>query len=102
MQVTSILKPAMVVALLATLFAVSGCATVSEAVPVGDGRYVVTLRNRSSFDGDDKLLQKGIDKANAFCDKKDMNTSVMTTNTNGDQIWAPNNNQIVFSCTPKS
>jgi len=87
--------------LLATLvFLAVGCVTVTDPVQMGNNRYMVTLNARGGFQSDGELLTHSIQRANEFCSAKGAHAEVENTETKGVQMWTPQNNQVVFSCSP--
>lgn len=81
-------------------FFLSACVTITDPVPMGEGRYMITLNARGGFTGNGELLTKTIGKANAYCANQGLTAVIVTTDTTGVQMWTPQNNQVVFRCVP--
>lgn len=75
------------------------CATASEPVDIGQDRYMVSTRLSSG--DDDKSLSKAIEKANAFCDTKEMDTVILIEDASDAKTSARGIRQVVFSCKVK-
>lgn len=85
-----------------TLLAIASlcaCATVAEPIDIGENRYMVSTR--ASNGDDDKSLTKAIEKANAFCDTKEMDTEILVEDASDAKTSARGIRQVVFSCKDK-
>jgi hypothetical protein len=78
----------------------SGCVTMTEPTPIGDGRYLVTLNARGGFQSDGELLNQTISRANTFCAGLGAGqvANVVSSDAGGTQGWTPQHNQAVFRC----
>lgn len=87
---------------LAAAVAVSGCVTVYDPIPLGQGRYSLQARDSSSYTSSDALAA-AVSQANGFCAQTNPGTeAVVETATTSDYSWASYANaQMIFSCQPK-
>lgn len=85
---------------LALVTTLSGCVTMTAPVPMGEGRYLITLNARGGFTGDGELLAQTVARANEFCLNNSQSAEIIDTKNSGVQMWTPQNNQVVFRCVP--
>lgn len=78
------------------------CVSMTEPVQVGKDTYMMGLNARGGFSSDAELLARTIRTATAFCASQGRGIEVQSSNVTGVQMWTPQNNQIVFTCTPSS
>ncbi len=70
----------------------------TDPVPMGDGRYMVSMNAHGGFQSDGELLTQSINRANQFCASQGKIAEVLDTHASGVQGWTPQNNQVVFKC----
>lgn len=81
------------------LAALSGCVTMTDPTPIGEGRYMVTLNAHGGFQSDGELLKQSITQANSFCNQQNGQIAdVLNTSNGGTQGWTPQHNQVIFRC----
>ena len=81
----------------------SACVSLTEPVALDDkGTYLITLNAHGGFHNDGELLNESIEKAKEFCFQRGMNADIKNTQSSGTQLWTPQNNQVTFTCVPKS
>ena len=85
--------------LAAALMLISGCVSVTKPVPIGEGRYMISLNAHGGFHGNGELLQETTQHANEFCAEQGKNADIVTAQATGVQMWTPQDNQVVFTCT---
>jgi hypothetical protein len=81
---------------------ISGCVTMTDPVPMGEGRYMISLNARGGFQNNGELLAQSIKRANDFCTVQGLHADVLSTQTSGVQMWTPQDNQVVFRCVSES
>ena len=86
----------------AVAFLISGCVTMTDPVPMGEGRYMISLNARGGFQNNGELLAQSIKRANDFCAGQGLHANVLSTQTSGVQMWTPQDNQVVFRCVTES
>ncbi len=84
--------------MVAALFLLAGCVSVTPPVSMGQGRYMISLNAHGGFQGSGELLTQTIARANEFCVAQRMHANVLTTHMSGVQMWTPQDNQVVFRC----
>jgi len=92
--------PKRTIAVVILAVVLGACVTMTDPVPMGDGRYMITLNARGGFESDGELLTQSVQKANAFCAElgPGQSANVVGTNTGGVQMWTPQHNQVIFRC----
>lgn len=79
-----------------TLLALAACATQTPVQPVGRDRFLVSTTVRGGFTTDGQIKQDLLDRARAFCGKKEM---VLESSTSGGtQGWTPQIAEVLFKC----
>jgi hypothetical protein len=84
---------------LLAIVSLCACATASDPVDIGHGRYMVSTRMSSG--DDDKSLSKAIEKANALCDAKEMDTEILVEDASDAKTNERGIRQVVFACKDK-
>jgi hypothetical protein len=78
------------------MLALAGCATQTPVQPVGRDRFLVSTTVRGGFTTDGQIKQDLLDRARAFCGKKEM---VLESSTSGGtQGWTPQTAEVLFKC----
>lgn len=87
---------------LAAAVAVSGCVTVYDPIPLGQGRYSLQALDSSSYTSSDALAA-AVAQANVFCAQTAPGTeAVVETAKTADYSWTGYANaQTIFTCQPK-
>lgn len=81
---------------LVAVLALTGCATQTPVQPVGRDRFLVSTTVRGGFTTDGQIKQDLLDRARAFCGKKEM---VLESSTSGGtQGWTPQTAEVLFKC----
>lgn len=76
--------------------ALAGCATATPVQPVGRDRFMLSSTTRGGFTTDGQIKQELLDRARAFCAKKEM---VLESSTSGGtQGWTPQTAEVLFKC----
>lgn len=82
-------------ALMAAL-ALAGCATQTPVQPVGHDRFLVSTTVRGGLTTDGQIKQDLLDRARAFCGKKEM--VLESSTSSGTQGWTPQTAEVLFKC----
>jgi hypothetical protein len=77
---------------------ISGCASVSDVTPLGDGRYTVGSEVRGGLTSWAQVRQMAVEKAMAFCASNGKEISGTSISTEGTQGWTPQSAQVTFAC----
>jgi len=83
---------------IATCLAVTGCATMSDVVPIGEGRYMVGTSVRGGFTSDAEVKASALKRANAYCAERGKQMVLIDATSSGVQGWTPQNAQVNFRC----
>jgi hypothetical protein len=81
---------------LVTLLALAGCATQTSVQPIGRDRFLVSTTVRGGFTTDGQIKQDLLDRAKAFCGKKEM--VLESSTSSGTQGWTPQTAEVLFKC----
>ncbi|VTU37113.1 hypothetical protein [Variovorax sp. PBL-E5] len=74
----------------------SACTNMTPIQPVGRDRFMVSSTVRGGFTTDGQIKQDLMDRARAFCGKKEM---VLESSTSGGtQGWTPQTAEVLFKC----
>jgi hypothetical protein len=82
----------------ASLFTVTlvACASTSPVQPVGRDRFMVSSTVRGGFTTDGQIKADLLDRARAFCGKKEM--VLENSSSGGTQGWTPQTAEVLFKC----
>ena len=84
------------IALAALAAVLAGCANTSPVQPVGKDRFMIGSTVRGGFTTDAQIKTDLLDRARAFCGKKEM---VLESSTSGGtQGWTPQTAEVLFKC----
>ncbi|MBJ2155286.1 hypothetical protein JC881_05855 [Variovorax sp. IB41] len=82
--------------ILAVAAAVAACTSMTPIQPVGKDRFMVSSTTRGGFTTDGQIKADLLDRARAFCGKKEM---VLESSTSGGtQGWTPQTAEVLFKC----
>lgn len=81
---------------LAAVSLVAGCASTSPVQPVGRDRFMVSSTVRGGFTTDGQIKTDLLDRARAFCGKKEM--VLESSSSGGTQGWTPQTAEVLFKC----
>ena len=89
---------------IATILTLTGCASVSEIVPLGEDKYMVGSHVRGGLTSWAEVKAMAVKRATEYCASKGMNVEVLGMETSGAQGWTPQNADVTFKCVnnPKS
>lgn len=74
----------------------AACTTMTPIQPVGHDRFMVSSTVRGGFTTDGQIKQDLMERARAFCGKKEM---VLESSTSGGtQGWTPQTAEVLFKC----
>lgn len=82
--------------ILVTASLVAGCASTSPVQPVGRDRFMVSSTVRGGFTTDGQIKTDLLDRARAFCGKKEM--VLESSSSGGTQGWTPQTAEVLFKC----
>lgn len=83
-------------ALLALALLSAGCTTTTPIQPVGRDRFMLSSTARGGLTTDGQIKAELVDRARAFCGKKEM---VLESSTSGGtQGWTPQTAEVLFKC----
>lgn len=85
-----------VLAILTVAATVTACATQTPVQPVGRDRFMVSSTVRGGFTTDGQIKQDLLDRARAFCGKKEM--VLESSSSGGTQGWTPQTAEVLFKC----
>lgn len=74
----------------------AGCASTTPIQPVGRDRFMVSSTVRGGFTTDGQIKQDLLDRARAFCGKKEM--VLESSSSGGTQGWTPQTAEVLFKC----
>jgi hypothetical protein len=83
---------------IAASLALAGCATMSDVVPIGDGRYMVGTSVRGGFTSDAEVKASALKRANAYCQERSKQMVLIDSSSSGVQGWTPQNAEVSFRC----
>lgn len=84
------------VAIIALALLSAGCTTTTPIQPVGRDRFMLSSTARGGFTTDGQIKADLVDRARAFCGKKEM---VLESSTSGGtQGWTPQTAEVLFKC----
>jgi hypothetical protein len=75
-----------------------GCASVSDVVPLGAGKYMVGSHVRGGLTSWAEVKAMAVKEATNYCAAKNMKVEVLDIETKGAQGWTPQNADITFKC----
>lgn len=79
-----------------TGIALMACTSMTPIQPVGRDRFMVSSTVRGGFTTDGQIKADLLDRARAFCGKKQM---VLESSTSGGtQGWTPQTAEVLFKC----
>lgn len=86
------------VAAIATGLIITGCASVTEPVSIGDNLYLVNSQTSGSFYSWGETKNLAITKANEFCGKQGKLMTLEGEEYSGARSWVPIEAHIKFKC----
>lgn len=86
------------IVLLCVVTLLASCVTMTDPVPMGEGRYMLTLNAHGGFSSSGDLLTQTVKHANDFCATEGKHADILNTESGGVQMWTPQHNQVVFKC----
>lgn len=84
------------ISLALALLALAGCASTTPIQPVGRDRFMLSSTVRGGFTTDGQIKQGLLDRARAFCGKKEM--VLESSSSGGTQGWTPQTAEVLFKC----
>lgn len=85
-------------AALATMAALTACASVSEVMKVGPDSYMVGTSVHGGFTSDTEVKSGAIKRAQAYCGASGKQMALVSSQSSGTQGWMPQNAEIIFKC----
>ena len=76
----------------------TGCTTMSEVQPVGQGRYLVGTSVRGGFTSDVEVKAGALSRARSFCTGQGKEMVLVSATSSGTQGWTPQNAELLFKC----
>jgi predicted small secreted protein len=74
----------------------AACANTTPVQPVGRDRFMVSSTVRGGFTTDGQIKSDLLDRARAFCGKKEM--VLESSSSGGTQGWTPQTAEVLFKC----
>jgi uncharacterized protein YgiM (DUF1202 family) len=87
---------------LVLLAALAGCASHTEVVALGSGRYMVGYQEKSKFDSWTEIKAITVKDASDYCEKQNLAVDVLDIKTHGVRGWTPQGAEVTFRCIQKS
>ncbi|CAG9269805.1 conserved exported hypothetical protein [Paraburkholderia caribensis] len=83
---------------LTVLALLTGCTSVSEVTPAGDGRYTVTTQVRGGMTPWGEVKASSLKRADDYCRKQGMQMHQVDMQTHGVRGWTPQEAELTFAC----
>jgi hypothetical protein len=82
--------------ILAVAATIAGCTSMTPIQPVGKDRFMVSSTTRGGLTTDGQIKADLLDRARAFCGKKEM--VLESSTSSGTQGWTPQTAEVLFKC----
>lgn len=77
---------------------VTGCQSVSEVVPAGNGTYLVGSEVRGGFSSWTEVRALTLRRANEYCSSQGKEMVQVDSKTRGARGWTPQEAELTFKC----
>jgi hypothetical protein len=87
--------------ILSSAMLLSGCQTVSEVVPAGNGTYMVGSEVRGGFSSWAEVRALTLNRANEYCMTQNKDMEQVDSKTHGARGWTPQEAELTFRCVDR-